>query len=264
MAERAEGARWNTLDLVTALWVAWALAGLFWTPHDPNAQTALDRLREGPSWAHPLGVDALGRDLASRVWRGSGNTVWFGAAAAAGTLVLASALLVMEQRGPRFARGFVSPIVSAGLAMPVLFVGLLLLVFLRPAPWTLVVACALGGVPFGFRQLRVVWLEQAGALYATASRALGAGPWHVVCFTIWPNARGQVVSVAKLLFAVSVLELSGLTFLGLAGDPDFPELGAILRQNQSELFREPMLVLWPGVFLSGLLLLVHLSNVRSR
>ena len=70
--------------------------------------------------------------------------------------------------------------------------------------------------------------------------------------------------MAKLLFAVSVLELSGLTFLGLTGDPDLLELGTILRHNQAYLFQAPALVIWPGLFLIGLLLTVHLSNIQGR
>ncbi len=50
----------------------------------------------------------------------------------------------------------------------------------------------------------------------------------------------------------------------LTGDPDLPELGTILRHNQAYLFQEPSLVIWPGIFLSGLLLVVHLSNVHGR
>ncbi len=251
------------LDLVLGGWVLWALLGLLWTPHDPQAQAFLEARLAGPGAGHWLGVDGLGRDVLSRVWRGSGNTVLLGATAAAGALLGAAALLVVERRGPAWAGALLRPLLAAGLALPVLFVGLILLVFLRPSPWTIVLACALGSVPFAFRQLRVMWIEQAGALHVTASRALGAGPAHVIRFSIWPNLRPQAVALAKLLFAVGVLELSGLTFLGLTGDPDLPELGTILRQNQAYLFLQPGLVLWPGLLLSGLLLLVHLSTVRG-
>jgi peptide/nickel transport system permease protein len=213
--------------------------------------------------SHWLGIDAYGRDLFSRVWAGSGNTVLLGAAAAVGALLGAVLLLAVERRGSETVKTLVRSLAAAGLAFPVLFVGLILLVFLEPSPWTLVSACALGGVPLAFRQLRIMWVEQAGALYVTASRALGAGRWHITWFSIWPNIRSQALALAKLLFAVGVLELSGLTFLGLTGDPDFPELGTILRQNQAELFLQPLLVLWPGIFLSGLLLMVHLSGIRG-
>lgn len=242
---------------LAVVWLVWALAGLFWTPHDPQAQTDRDTPLAGPSAQHWLGIDGLGRDVFSRVWLGSGRTVLFGAAAAAGSLLLAAVLLAAERRGPRVAGAAIRALVAAGLAMPVMLAGFVLLVFLPQSPWTLVLACALGGAPFGYRQLRVMWLEQAGALHVLASRALGAGPWHLAWFSIWPNLRAEAGALARLLFAAGVLELSGLAFLGLAGDPDYAELGTILRQNQAELFREPMLVLLPGLLLSGLLLVVH-------
>lgn len=262
--KNAPGNRWSLVDRIVIVWLAWSFAGLVWTPYDPQAQSFYESIRAGPSLAHWFGVDSLGRDLFSRLWLGSGHTVLLGGAAALGTFVFAILLLVAERNGPAWAKSLIRSLVSAGLAMPVMFVGLILLVFLDRSTWTLVLACALGGVPFGFRQLRIAWIEQAGALHVLASRALGAGRWHVGCFSIWPNVRRDVAALAKLLFAAGVLELSGLTFLGLTGDPDYPELGTILRQNQPDLFRQPLLVLWPGLFLAGLLLVVHLSNIRSR
>lgn len=250
--------------LVLILWIAWALVGLIWTPYDPGATAFLDSRGVGITAAHWMGVDRLGRDVFSRVWLGSGNTVVLGGVAAAGALVLSALLLVIEQRGPRVLRRLVRSLIAAGLALPVLFVGMILLVFLPASPWTLVLACAFGCVPFAFRQVRVLWIEQQGALHVVASRALG-GDWrHLLWFSIWPNLRPQAAALARLLFAAAVLELSGLSFLGLAGDPDHAELGVMLRQHQSYLFQEPMLVFWPGIFLSGLLLVVHLANVRGR
>lgn len=263
-AARSLRAKRGAADWIVALWIVWALAGLAWTPYDPQAQLFYDQRPGEMTASHWFGVDDLGRDVFSRVWRGTGNTVVLGSLAAAGTLFFASLLLVFERRGPRAMRKLVRALVSAGLALPVLFVGLVLLVFLPQSRWTLVLACALGGVPFGFRQLRVMWIEQAGALHVLASRALGATRLHIAWFAIWPNLRGQAVSLAKLLFAAGVLELSGLSYLGLTGDPDFAELGSILKWHQKFLLSgQPALVLWPGLLLSGLLLSVHLSNIRA-
>ncbi len=242
-------------------WVTWALAGLIWTPHDPRATAFLDVVRQGSSMAHWMGVDQLGRDVFSRAWRGSGNTVASAAVATLGTLLFSAALLAMDQRGPRWLGRLVRGTAAAGLALPVLFLGMLLLVFLPASPWTLVFACAVGSAPFAFRQVRVLWIEQAAAPHVLASRALGAGWRHLLVFTLWPNLRPQLGALARLIFAVSVLELSGLSFLGLGGDPDQAELGVLLRQHQAYLFRDPMLVLWPGLLLSGLLLAVHLVDL---
>lgn len=254
---------WHLFEWLLAVWLVWSLFGFIWTPYDPAAQDFLDDRFALPSWQHWLGVDSLGRDLFSRIWRGSGWTVLMGVVAAAAMLTFAAVLLAIERRAPSGVGRMIRSLVSAGLAMPVMLFGFVLLVFLPSSPWSLVLACAIGGVPFGFRQLRIVWVEQATAVHVLASRALGADWWHQAWFSIWPNVRSQVWALARLLFSVGVLELSGLAFLGLVGDPDFPELGTIMRQNQTQLFANPFLVIWPAVFLSGLLLIVHASNLQQ-
>jgi peptide/nickel transport system permease protein len=252
------------VNVVLIAWVLWALLGFMWTPFDPHAQTYRDQPRAGPSGAHWLGIDSLGRDVLSRVWIGSGRTIIFGSAAAVGSLLVAAMVLIAERRGMRSVRTLIRTLVAAGLAMPVSFAALVLLVFLPQSPWTVVLGCALGGAPLAFRQLRVMWVEQTGALYVLASRALGATRRHVAWFSIWPNIRLQAASLAKLLFALGVLEFAGLSFLGLNGDPDLAELGAMLRQNQTDMSSQPLLVLWPGLMLSGLLLVVHASGPERR
>lgn len=238
------------------------LAGLVWTPHDPMAQEFLSDRLAASSGAHWMGVDGVGRDVASRVWLGGAHTLLMGIAATAGASVIALILLSLEQGGPRLVRRAIRQTVGVWIAIPVLFVGLLLLVFMKPSPQTLVLAAAVGCVPLLFRQLRVLWLEQRKAEYVRASVVLGAGRWQLFRASLWPNLRGDVWALVKLVFALAILELSGLAFLGLVGDPDFPELGALLRENQRYLFQRPSLVIWPGLVLSGLLLAVQLSGVR--
>lgn len=239
-------------------------AGLFATPHDPMDQAFLGERLSRASWDHPMGVDGLGRDFFSRVWNGGGHTLLMGTGATAGAAAIALLLLVVEQTGPRLLRRLVRRAVGVWIAIPVLFVGLLLLVFMRPAPSTLVLAAALGTVPLVFRQLRVLWNEQKNAEYVRASLVLGASRRRLLCGSIWPNLRPDVWALVKLVFALSILELSGLAFLGLIGDPDFPELGALLRENQRYLFQQPSLVVWPGLVLTGLLLVVQLSGVQPK
>lgn len=239
-------------------------AGYFWTPHDPMSQEFLAERVSGPSVSHLMGVDGLGRDYASRVWRGSAHTLVMGAAAAVGACGFALLLLLVEQTFPRFIGRAIRRTVGVWIAIPVLFVGLLLLVFLRPSPGALVLAAAVGIVPLVFRQLRVLWLEQKNAEYVKASVVLGAGGWRLLRRAIWPNLRPDVWAVVRLVFALAVLELSGLAFLGLIGDPDFPELGVLLRENQRYLFHKPSLVVWPGGVLTVLLLSVQLTGARGR
>lgn len=240
------------------------LAGLVWTPYDPMAQEFLEDRLAAPGWPHLMGVDGLGRDVASRVWLGGAHTLLMGVGATVGATLVALLLLWIEQTGLAFLRRTIRQMIGIWIAIPVLFVGLLLLVFMKPSPSTLVLAAGVGCVPLAFRQLRVLWLGQRKAEYVRASVVLGAGRWRLLRVALWPNLRADVWAVVKLVFALSILELSGLAFLGLIGDPDFPELGALLRENQRYLFQRPSLVIWPGLVLSGLLLTVQLSGVQRR
>ena len=248
------------LDYILWLVLAWACIGLMYTPFDPLSQAFTAERLAGPSLRHWLGVDGLGRDLYSRIWLGSGNSICMGLIATAGNLVLAGFLLLVEQRGPGWFSRFILSTISGWLAIPVLFIALILLIYFDQGPATLVCAVALGNVPFAFRQLRVLWLHQKETLYVQASRVIGSRSWNLFRKTIWPNLKPDAGGLAKLVFSFSVLEISGLAFLGLMGDPDFSELGSILRQNKSYLLAAPLQVIWPGVFLSGILLLVQLSR----
>jgi len=237
-----------------------ALVGLFWTPYDPLAQDFRELRLGGFGIAHFLGVDGLGRDVLSRLWRGLGNTAALSLAALALNLAVASAMLALEERTGKIGRAVIPLVAAVWLGLPVIFLSLILLVFLPPGPATLVVAVALGNAPLSYRQLRIAWLEQQRAAFVEASRSLGAKGWGLFRKTLWPNLAPDVSALARLVFALSALELSGLAFLGLIGDPDFPELGAMLRQYQPYLSTAPWLVLAPGIVLSGLLLIVHLSG----
>ncbi len=252
----------RNLDLLVWVVLGWAILGLFYTRHDPSAQQFRESAFAEPSWNHWFGIDGLGRDFGSRLWRGVGNTVAMGLAALFLNFAFAGLLLVPEQGGPRWMGRLIGLAIGVWVAVPVIFIGLVLLVFLRPSPGALVLAAALGNVPLAFRQLRIMWVEQRRAPYVEASEVLGAGRWFLFRYTIWPNLKADLIALSKLIFAISLLELSGLAFLGLLGDPDFPELGSLLRQNQAYLFKDPALVVWPGVLLSGILLIVHLSRTN--
>ena len=228
--------------------------GFVFTPHDPYKQG----LSEEESFV--LGTDELGQDVLSRVWRGTANSAFFGFIGSIGCMILAAGLLLIEQRGGSAVATAMRSFVSLGLAIPVMFLGLMLMIFMERSPWTLTLAIAIAGTPFAFRQVRVLWIEQSSAGYAIASRAIG-GDWkHRLVFAIWPNLKPQLFEIWKIVYAFSILEISSLSFLGLAGDPNWAELGSLLRQYQKYLLQNPWLVVWPGTVLCGLLFVTRKLN----
>lgn len=252
--------RWLRADFVSLGVLLLALVGTLYTPYDPSLQAFRDRALEAPSMAHWLGIDGLGRDFMSRLWCGAGHTVLLALLSLTTTLLLAATLVFLERAFPRLIGTWIRLGIGVWVAMPVIFIGLLLLVFLKPSPGALVWAVALGNLAFAFRQMRVYWMKTRGALFVQASEVIGARGWGLFRWAIWPNLVPDLFALGRLLFAISALELSGLAFLGLIGDPDYAELGSILKQNQAYLYQAPSLVVLPGVVLSLLLLSVHLSR----
>ncbi len=238
------------------------LVGFFYTPFDPYHQGYLEYWGKALAWPHLLGVDQLGQDAFSRVWRGAANSVWFGLVASVGVLLLSAILLVLEQNSGRLGSRILRSMVSLGIAMPVIFMGLLFLIFLNRSPYTLTLAICVAGAPFAFRQLRVLWLEQKAATHVEASRAIGGDVWHVFFFSILPNLKLQLFELWKIVLAIAILEMSALTFLGMAGDPNWAELGSLLHAHQKHVMTQPALVIWPGVVLSGILWLTRQLRIE--
>ncbi len=236
------------------------LCGIFWTPYDPLSQAFREQALSGPTLMHPLGIDGLGRDFLSRLWRGGANTSSLAIASLLLTFALAAALVALERSGPAWCGRFVRMVIGLWVALPVIFIGLLLLVFMKPSPGALVLAVGMGNMAFAYRQLRVYWMGVREALYVKSSEVLGSRGWSLFRWAIWPNLKPDLFALGRLLFAISALELSGLAFLGLIGDPDFAELGSILKQNQAYLYQAPSLVILPGLLLSLILLTVHLTR----
>lgn len=243
---------------VVGFWLL-LLGGLLWTPFPAADQSFRDVRLSFPGWPHVAGVDGLGRDFFSRLWLGAGWTLLLGFVIMALTLAAGAIMVAIGERWPRGGRPAVEVLVPVGLTLPVIVVALLLLAALGPSLTVLVLAVALGNWVFAFRQIRTVWHGQIGRPYVTASRVLGASGWMLFRRTLWPNLVVDLLALVRLFWAIGILEISGLAFLGLIGDPDFPELGAILRQNQAFIVQAPVFVLMPGLLL--MLILISLRYI---
>ena len=254
--------RRSSRNLVVVGCMGVLLIGLWYTPFDPYAQSFFDKRYEGPSLAHFFGVDKLGQDYFSRIWRGAGNSIGLSFLASAFVLVASTLLLVVEEKGGRAMGRMVRGLVAFGIALPGVFMGLLIMTLMERSPGALAFAISLAGIPFAFRQLRVMWQEQVQAGYVEASRAIGGSAWHTFRFSILPNLLPQFVELWKLVFAFAFLELSGLTYLGLTPDPNWAELGTLLKQGQGILLKSPGFVLWPGLLLCGVLASVRLLRIK--
>lgn len=210
-------------------------------PRDPLALDTGLRLQQ-PTWAHPFGTDALGRDLLARVAHGAVDTLLLAlaiSAVALGTGVLLGLL-------PRVS----GPLVDTVNAVPPVLAALLVTAVAGSGSGTPALAvAALAWTPLAAHTSALL-LQERATLHVTATRGLGAGRWHILRHALLPAVLPPVTRHALLRLPGVALALASLGFLGLGAQPPAPEWGLLLAENQPYAERAPWAVLAPAAALA--------------
>lgn len=230
--------------------------------HAPAAQPFRAAALSGPSWQHPLGVDSLGRDVATRMLYGARATL--SVAVGATTLAVVAGVLLGGLAGTMggWLDAVISHVVDFLLAFPAILLGLVVLTILPPAPASVAVAVGVASLPTVVRQVRVAFVVEGAKEYVLAARAAGAGRGRIAVREILPNCLGLIGVLTTLTLGGAVLESAGLAFLGLSGQPDVAEWGTMLRQERSlfVLREAPWLCLAPGLAIAWTVLAFNLVS----
>nr|WP_203691072.1 ABC transporter permease subunit [Streptomyces sp. SID12488] len=210
-------------------------------PRDPLALDTRARLQP-PSWTHPFGTDALGRDVLARVGHGALDTLLLASAISAAALLAGLVLGLV----PRLS----GPLVDTVNAIPPVLAALLVTAVVgsggaTPALAVTVVAWA----PLAAHTAALLRQERA-TLHVTATQGLGAGRWYVLRHELLPAALPPVTRHALLRLPSVALALAALGFLGLGAQPPSPEWGLLLAENQPYAERAPWAVLAPAAVLA--------------
>ncbi|MBO4252581.1 ABC transporter permease subunit [Streptomyces griseorubiginosus] len=212
-------------------------------PRDPLALNTVERLRP-PSWKHPFGTDALGRDMLARVAHGALDTLL--SAIGIGAVALVAGVLLGLL--PRLS----GPLVDTVNAVPPVLGALLVTAVVGSGSATPAIAVsAVAWAPLATHTSALLRQERA-ALHVTATRGLGAGRWHLLRYELLPAVLPPVTRHALLRLPGIALALASLAFLGLGAQPPSPEWGLLLAENQPYAERAPWAVLAPAAVL-GLL-----------
>ncbi|MGW3118766.1 ABC transporter permease subunit [Streptomyces sp. NPDC001107] len=210
-------------------------------PRDPLALDTGERLRP-PSWAHPFGTDALGRDVLARVAHGALDTLLLA------SVISVAALLVGVLLGllPRLS----GPLVDTVNAVPPVLGALLVAAVAGSGPATPALAVsAVAWAPLAVHTSALLRQERA-ALHLTATRGLGAGRRYLMRKGLLPAILPPVTRHALLRLPGTALALASLAFLGLGAQPPSPEWGLLLAENQPYAERAPWAVLAPAAVLA--------------
>ena len=235
---------------VAAPWVAHALG------HDPFLPDLLNRYA-GPSAAHWLGTDELGRDVLVRLLYGARVSLAVDIAAALAAAVLGTAIGILAAMAGGIVEAVLMRLADGLLALPALPL-LVVLAAVDPTRLGLprdaaaidllriVVIIALFGWVSVARLARASALSLLRRDFLRAAVALGVSPWGIARHHIAPNLLAPVIVAATLSVGNTILVESVLSFLGLGIQPPTPSWGNMLANAQEMVFAAPMQALWPG------------------
>ncbi|MHA6345687.1 ABC transporter permease [Roseivivax sp. CAU 1761] len=232
------------LAIVTLLVLLLALAPWI-APYDAGAQDLLARL-EGPSAAHWLGTDHLGRDVLSRLLIGGQFTVTISAITVVITLVLGTAIGVAAGRAGGLADEIAMRAVDLLISIPDVVIAIFLIGIFGPGWTTLIVSLTIiGWTPYA-RLARGLTREVNAREYIRAAEVLGMRPRFVMLRHILPNCIRPIAAVSFLRFGHKLITVGGLSYLGLGVQPPNPDWGLMLADAQPYLERAPLLMIAPG------------------
>jgi peptide/nickel transport system permease protein len=231
--------------LLTVLLVLAALAAPMLAPYDPIQQDTARRL-EPPSHEHPLGLDALGRDVLSRILYGARVSLRVGFS----VVLLASFAGVTLGLISGYFGGFVDTVImrltDILLAFPGILLAIALVAVLGPSLNNVVLALATIGWVGYARLARGQVLKVREMEYVTAAKALGARSPRVILRHVLPNIINPVIVMATLGLAGAILAEAALSFLGLGVQPPTPSWGEMLSSGRNYLGLANHLTIFPG------------------
>lgn len=223
-------------------------------PYDPEGYFDYDRIDAAPSAAHWCGVDALGRDIFSRILVGARLSL----AAGFGSVVVGAAVgtllgLVAGYFGGLWDR-FIMRLCDVLFAFPGILLAIGIVAVLGPGMANVVVAVAVFSIPTFARLVRGNTLALKRLTYVEAARSVGASDWTIVLRHVFPGTAPVVLVYFTLRMGTSIVTAASLSFLGMGAQPPTPEWGAMLAEARADMAVAPHVATFPAlaVFLTVL------------
>ena len=256
---------------IVMFWIIVAVFAPVFTDYTPLEQD-WKAPNQGPSAAHILGTDELGRDLWSRLiygarvvlvlmpitedfWIPGGTAIW-------GVIV---ALIVGTTLGliGGYYGGWIDEIImrllDAMMAVPIILLYLIIMAALGASAVNVVIAMTIVGTPGIARLVRSLTLDIRTREYIRAAETRGENPWYIMFVEILPNARGPIIIDAMLRVGYAIFAMGTLGFLGLGIPPPSPDWGSMVAKGREFILTgSPWAALWPSLAIASLVVGLNL------
>ncbi len=255
---------------IVTFWVLVSFASLFWTPFDPNASSFRPNLPpNGTNW---LGTDYMGRDLISRLMKGSqvvliktrlpwrdlsfpgGVAIW----GVLGTLAVGTLLGLNAGYRRGKADLVIMQLLDAFIAYPRIVLYLVIIAALGQGDLVVILAIIMSGMSGVARLARSLAMDIQTRDFIRAAETRAESVWFIMFHEILPNAKGPLLVDAMLRVGYAIFMIGTLGFLGIGLPPPEPDWGTMVNEGRKVIFHNQFPVIWPSLAISSLVVGLNL------
>jgi peptide/nickel transport system permease protein len=239
--------------------VATVLSALLapWLPIPAPDKKFISLAGDGPSLAHPFGLDGIGQDMFSRVIWGARASLTISVASVAFGLIFGGILGLVSGYYRGKADTVLSYVFNTFLAIPQLVLALAIIAVFASDPtvsvekreFWLIMSIGLVSIPILGRITRASTLAWSQREFVLAARSMGAKNKRIIIRDVLPNVLPAMFSIALLGVAVVIVAEGGLAILGLSVPPPTVTWGVMIAGGQSDLQSAPWIVFAPSFFI---------------
>jgi peptide/nickel transport system permease protein len=232
---------------IVGLYLIVALLGVLGvTPHPALKQFMIDRLK-GPSATYWMGTDLLGRDAASRLMLGIGQSLAIAFASVAWATIAGTIIGLLAAWLGALWDGILMRLMDVLLAFPAILLALLIIAIVGPGTFTSVTAIGIVYTPIFARVVRGPALSLKQRDFVDAARTFGSSQRYILSRHLLLNLVAPLAVQVTLALAWALLTEAGLSFLGLGTQPPTPSLGLMLAESKNLMQQAPWLMIFPAL-----------------
>ena len=230
-----------------ALLVLVAIFAPWIVPYDAENFFDYDKLNARPSREHWFGVDALGRDIFSRILMGARISLAAGFVSVAIGAFIGTILGLLAGYFEGWWDRVIMRICDVLFAFPGILLAIGVVAILGGGMINVIFAVAIFSIPTFARLVRGTALSLKHLTFVEAARSLGATDATLVWRHIFPGTVSAVIVYFSLRIGTSIITAASLSFLGMGAQPPTPEWGAMLDAARSEMLTAPHAAIFPAL-----------------
>jgi len=218
------------------------------TPYSPEEMNSAAKYA-APSWTHWFGCDNFGRDILSRIMKGTQTTILISLSAIFIAIILGGLLGSAAGFLPGLSDMMLMQVSDAVMAFPGILLALVFVAVYHPGPSTIVLALGIVFAPGYARVIRSGIRRMKEHEYILQAQILGVRTPRLLFVHMLPGLIPHLIPAVVIGIANAALAEAGMSYLGLGIQPPNASWGKMLADYQSDLFIAPWTVIWPSMFL---------------